>query len=67
MTKDKNWIQKAIKPSAKGSLTKTAKKAGAEKKGGGIKTAWLDKEAKKDTKTGARARLSKTLKSFKKK
>lgn len=64
MAKDKNWISKAI--SKPGSLTKTAKKAGAEKKSGGIKESWLKKESKGDDKTAKRARLAITLKKMKK-
>lgn len=58
------WIKKAIKhPKA---LTKTAKKAGAIKKSGGIKTSWLDKKAKGKGVTGERARLARTLKKLRK-
>ena len=64
-TRKKNWIAGAIKKP--GSLTKTAKKAGAVKKGGGIKSSWLNKEAKGTGKTAKRARLAKTLKKLSKK
>lgn len=56
----KNWIAGAVKNP--GSLTRTAKKAGAVKKGGGIKSDWLNKEAKGSGVTAKRARLAKTLK-----
>ena len=52
----KKWIQGAIKHP--GALTATARRAGALKKGGGIKRAWVRKQAKKKGKIGARARLA---------
>ena len=68
ISEDKNWIKDAIKKP--GSLTKTAKaEGGVYKQGenkGEIKKSWLDKEAKGKGKTAQRARLAKTLKSFKK-
>lgn len=54
-----NWIQSAIKKP--GALRKTLK----IKKGATIPTSLLDKAAKKPGKIGQRARLAKTLKSFK--
>lgn len=61
MPKDK-WIQKALPPSSKGKLHKElgvpeGKKIPAKK---------LNKAAKADGVEGKRARLAKTLKSFKK-
>lgn len=56
----KDWIKGAIKKP--GALKNTAKKDGAIGKNGDIKSGWLNKEAKKPGKTGARARLAKTLK-----
>ena len=58
----KDWIQKALKPSTKGSLRKTLK----VKKGKDIPASKLNAAAKKGGKLGARARLAKTLKGFKK-
>lgn len=61
----KKWIKGAIgKP---GSLTATAKRAGALKKDGSIKVTWLRAQAKKSTKTGRRARLALTLRKMKRK
>jgi hypothetical protein len=56
---EKKWIQKAIKKP--GSLTATAKKAGAVTKSGTIKKDWLQAKAKEGGKTGQRARLAITL------
>jgi len=56
---EKKWIQKAIKKP--GSLTATAKKAGAVTKSGTIKKDWLQSKAKEGGKTGQRARLAITL------
>lgn len=53
----KKWIQKAVKN--KGSLIRSAKRAHAIKKGGGIKVSWLNKMAKKGGIIGRRARLAK--------
>ncbi len=58
----KDWIQKALKPSTKGSLRKALK----VKKGKDIPASKLNAAAKKGGKLGARARLAKTLKGFKK-
>ena len=55
--KDKNWIQKAIKPKKKGTLRKTAGVKAGEK----IPAKTLNKLAKKKGVTGKRARLAKTL------
>ena len=61
----KKWIQGAIKEP--GSLTKTAKKAGAVKEEGTIKEAWLREQAAKgNTTTARRARLALTLKKMSK-
>ena len=54
------WIQKAIKPQNKGALHK-ALGVPADKK---IPAKKLEAAAKKPGKTGQRARLAKTLKSF---
>lgn len=54
-----NWIKDAIKKP--GALRKTLK----VKKGATIPTSTLNKAAKKPGKLGQRARLAKTLKSFK--
>lgn len=64
MANKKKWIKNAIKHP--GALTKTAKKAGAVKKGGGIKGSWLKKEAKGKGTTAKRARLAQTLKKLRK-
>lgn len=60
------FIQGAIKHP--GALTKTAKAHGAVKKGGGIKSDFLEKaaEGKYGKKTEKRAELAKTLKKMKK-
>lgn len=58
---EKNWIAQAIKK--KGSLRKTLH----AKKGKNIPASALRKAAKKGGKTGKRARLALTLKSFRKK
>ena len=61
----KNWIKDAIvKP---GSLTATAKKAGAFKADGTISKAWLHEKASEGGKIGQRARLALTLSKMKKK
>ncbi len=60
--KDKNWIQKAIKPKNKGKLRAAA---GVKKAGKKIPAKKLNALAKKKGVTGRRARLAKTLKSFK--
>ena len=59
--KDKNWIQKAIKPKNKGKL----RAAAGAKAGKKIPAKKLNALAKKKGVTGRRARLAKTLKSFK--
>lgn len=61
----KRWIQKAIKK--EGSLRDTARKAGKITSKGTIDTEWLRQQAKKNTKTGRRARLALTLKKLRKK
>lgn len=59
-------IKKAIKKP--GSLTATAKRAGAVKKDGTIKVSWLREKAKGgNSKTAQRARFALTLKKLKKK
>tara|TARA_R100000935_G_scaffold34567_1_gene55219 strand:- start:2262 stop:2459 length:198 start_codon:yes stop_codon:yes gene_type:complete len=63
-TKKKNWIKGAIKKP--GSLTATAKKAGALKADGTIKKTWLSQKAKGKGKTAQRARLAITLGKMKK-
>ena len=63
-TKKKNWIKGAIKKP--GSLTATAKRAGAVKADGTIKKAWLKVKAKGKGKTAQRARLAITLGKMKK-
>lgn len=60
-----NWIQGAIKK--KGSLTATAKSAGAVDKKGKIKKSWLKEKAKGSGKTAQRARLAITLGKLRKK
>lgn len=60
MAKDKNWISKAI--SKPGALRKELKVKGDKP----IPAKKLDAAAKKPGKEGQRARLAKTLKSFKK-
>ena len=60
-----NWIQGAIKK--KGSLTATAKNAGAVDKKGKIKKSWLKEKAKGSGKTAQRARLAITLGKLRKK
>jgi hypothetical protein len=64
MDTKKNWIKGAIKKP--GSLTATAKKAGAVKADGTIKKDWLKTKAKESGKTGQRARLAITLSKMKK-
>jgi hypothetical protein len=66
MVKDKKWIPKDLK---EGALTRTAKKEGGIKKGGGIKTEFLDKAAKGNygKTTAKRAVLAKTFKKMGKK
>jgi len=59
MAKNNRWIQGAIKHP--GALTRTAKRAKAIKKGGGIKKAWLNKAAKKPGRLGKQARLALNL------
>ena len=59
MSKDKNWIQGAIKKP--GSLRKTL----GVKKGETIPKAKLDAAAKEKGITGQRARFAKTLRGFK--
>ena len=66
MAKKNDWIKGAIKKP--GALRKTAKRHGAVKNG--IDPNWLEKAAKGEgvsKKTAQRARLAKSLKSFKKK
>ena len=63
-TKKKNWIKGAIKKP--GSLTATAKRAGAVKADGTIKKTWLKEKAKGKGKTAQRARLAITLGKMKK-
>ena len=60
----KNWIKGAIKKP--GSLTATAKRAGAVSKAGTIKKDWLKEKAKGHDKTAKRARLAITLSKLKK-
>ena len=60
MAKKKYWIAGAIKKP--GALRKTA----GGKKGGKIPVATLNRLAKKKGVTGKRARLAKTLRTFKK-
>lgn len=66
MAKDKNWIPKDLK---EGALTRTAAKKGGVKKGGGLKTEFLDKAAKGDygKTTAKRAVLAKTFRKMDKK
>jgi hypothetical protein len=64
MAAKKNWIKGAIKKP--GSLTATAKKAGAVTKEGTIKKEWLKEKAKGSGKTAQRARLAITLGKVKK-
>lgn len=64
MAAKKNWIKGAIKKP--GSLTATAKKAGAVTKEGTIKKEWLKEKAKGSGKTAQRARLAITLGKMKK-
>lgn len=64
MAAKKNWIKGAIKKP--GSLTATAKKAGAVKSDGTIKKSWLKEKAKGSGKTAKRARLAITLGKMKK-
>jgi hypothetical protein len=59
----KKWIQKAIKHP--GTLTATAKAAGAISKSGTIKRDWLEKQAKGSGVTAKRARLALTLRKMK--
>ncbi|MHA1986785.1 MAG: hypothetical protein ACW98D_09115 [Promethearchaeota archaeon] len=63
MSKNK-WIKGAIKKP--GALKATAKRAGAMKSDGTIKKTWLKEQAKKNSKTGQRARLAITLSKMKK-
>jgi hypothetical protein len=65
MASKKNWIKGAIKKP--GSLTATAKRAGAVKSDGTIKKSWLKEKAKGSGKTAKRARLAITLGKMKKK
>lgn len=58
----KDWIQKALKPSTKGSLRKALK----VKKGQDIPASKLKAAAKNPGKMGKRARLAETLRGFKK-
>lgn len=60
----KKWIKGAIKKP--GALKATAKRAGALKSDGTIKKTWLKEQAKKNSKTGQRARLAITLSKMKK-
>jgi hypothetical protein len=53
------WIQKAVKH--KGALRRAARRAHAITKKGTIKVAWINKQAKKPGKLGARARFAKSL------
>jgi len=53
------WIQKAVK--RPGDLTKKAKAAGALRKDGTIKLAWLRAQAKGNDRTARQARLALTL------
>lgn len=62
--KRKDWISGAIKKP--GSLTATAKRAGAIKSDGTIKKSWLKEKAKGNGKTAKRARLALTLSKIKK-
>jgi len=64
-TKKKLNIKKAIKKP--GSLTATAKRAGAVKKDGTIKKSWLREKAKGKGKTAQRARFAITLGKLRKK
>lgn len=64
-TKKKLNIKKAIKKP--GSLTATAKRAGALKKDGTIKKSWLREKAKGKGKTAQRARFAITLGKLRKK
>jgi hypothetical protein len=57
----KKWIQEAIHPSKEGSLRKSL----GVKKGENIPAGKLAAAAKKGGVTGQRARLARTLKSFK--
>jgi hypothetical protein len=52
-------IKRAVKHP--GALRAAARRAGALTKKGTIKKAWLNKQAKKGGKIGARARFAKTL------
>jgi hypothetical protein len=65
MADKKNWIPKDLK---EGALTRTAEKKGGVKKGGGLKTEFLDKAADGayGAKTAKRANLAKTFKKMKK-
>jgi hypothetical protein len=66
MAKDDKWIQKAVKKP--GALTATAKAKGGVKKGGGLKSEFLEKAAdgKYGAKTAKRAQLAKTFRKMKK-
>lgn len=61
----KKWIGKM--DLKKGALTATAKRAGALKKDGDIKVAWLKEKAKGDGVTAKRAKLALTFRKMKKK
>lgn len=63
--KKKNWIQGAVKKP--GSLTATAKNAGALKSDGTISKTWLKEKAKGSGVTAKRARLALTFSKMKKK
>jgi hypothetical protein len=63
----KKWLQKANKEmtakGTKGAFTAQAKKAGAVKKGGGIKTSFIDKELRSSNPTTRkRAQFAKNMK-----
>lgn len=64
MAEKKKWIKKSIKHP--GALTATAKRAGAIKKDGDIKVAWLREKAKGKGVTADRARLALTLRKMNK-
>jgi molybdenum-dependent DNA-binding transcriptional regulator ModE len=64
MAKGRLNIKRAIKH--KGSLTAAAKRAQALTKKGTIKVAWINKQAKKPGKIGARARFARTLRKIRK-
>lgn len=63
----KKWIQGAVKKMKEkgtiGSFTKMAKKAGGEKKGGGIKGSFIEKELNsKNPTTRKKAQFAKNMK-----